>query len=240
MKTEELRLSCSLPLSRMLLGIPRLRWMRLAIAGWHFQVDAVSFVHDHIWDGTSLVLRKAIRRHTRDGDRVLDMGTGHLGLLAVYCARTHNVNVLAVDVNEDFVENARFVAQVSQAPNIEFRQSDWFSNVEGTFDLIFGNVPYVPTDVGLGHQEVHAYPEIWNGGDDGLEPARIILANAAHFLKPKGLLLLGINTAYVPRIATLGLVEASHDLELCDIIESWISSSEVYVVGHKAQSCGHC
>ncbi len=238
MKTEELRLW--LPLSRLVLGIPRMRWLRLALAGWHFQVDAVSFVHDHIWDGTSLVLRKAIRRYARDGDRVLDMGTGHLGLLAVFCARTRNVQVVAVDVNEEFVENAQFIAKVSEAPNIEFRQSDWFSNVDGTFDLIFGNVPYVPTDVGLARQQVHAFPEIWDGGEDGLAPARIILENAAHFLEPEGHLLLGINTAYIPRTATLTLVETSHDLELREIIESWISPSEVYVVGHKAESRGHC
>ncbi len=147
MKTAELELWPGV--LRLIEGMFRLRWLRLAMAGWHFQVDAVSLVHDHIWDGTSFVLRKGIRRYAHDGDRVLDLGTGHLGLLAVYCARTHQVEMVAVDVNKEFVENAMIVAKASFAPPIDFRQSDWFSKVDGTFDLIFGNVPYIPTEHGL-------------------------------------------------------------------------------------------
>jgi methylase of polypeptide subunit release factors len=214
-------------------GIPRLRWLRLALAGWHFQVDAVSFVHDHIWDGTSLVLRKGIRRYTGDGQRVLDMGTGHLGLLAVYCARTHNASVVAVDVNQEFVENARFVAAVSEAPTIDFRQSDWFSNVDGKFDVIFSNCPYIPTEFGCRGHDPDEHPEIWDGGRDGLVHVRVILANVSRFLKPEGLLLLGIDTFYVPRPTTLDLLESSPDLELRRIVKSWISTSEVYVIGFK-------
>ena len=45
--------------------------------------------------------------------------------------------MVAVDVNEEYVENAQLIAAASYAPAIEFRQSDWFSNVDGVFDLIF-------------------------------------------------------------------------------------------------------
>jgi hypothetical protein len=233
MRTGELHLE--LGVSGLLHGMLRLRWLRLALAGWHFQVDAVSVVHDHIWDGTSMVLRKGIRCYARDGQRVLDLGTGHLGLLAVYCARTFNVNIVAVDVNGDFVENARVVAAASDVPEIEFRRSDWFANVDGAFDLIFSNCPYIPTDIGLAYQHLRPYPEIWDGGHDGLEHARAIIAGVAPFLRPEGLLLLGIDAAYVPRTVTLALIEACHDLELVDIITSWISASEVYVIGLKAR-----
>jgi methylase of polypeptide subunit release factors len=215
------------------------RGMRLAVAGWHFGVDAVSILHDHIWDGTSLVLRKGIRRYSCDGQRVLDLGTGHVGLLAIYCALTHRVKLLAVDVSEEFVENARLVAAASQASIIEFRQSDWFSNVDGTFDLIFANVPYVPTDVGNTFQQTHEYPEIWDGGSDGLEHERRVISNVAHFLNHDGLLLLGIDTFFVPRAVTLALVKASPDLELREIIQSWVSRCEVYVIGLK-EHCGLC
>lgn len=234
MKTAELNLWPTL--LRPFSGLPRLRWLRLALAGLHFHVDAVSLIHDHIWDGTSLVLRRAIRRYVHDGDRVLDLGTGHIGLLAVYCACTHCVNIVAVDVNGDFVENARIVAQASGAPTIDFRESDWFSNVDGAFDVIFGNVPYIPTDVGGASQHSHEHPEIWDGGSDGLEHARAIIDNVGNFLMPKGILLLGIDADYVPRMATQGLLEASHDLKLRRILKSWISQSEVYVIGHKLQS----
>ena len=218
-------------------GMLSLRWFRLALAGWHFQVDALSLVHDHILDATSLVLRKGIRRYAHDGQRVLDLGTGHLGLLAVYCARTHNVNMVAVDVNEEFVENAQLIATASYAPAIDFRQSDWFSNVDGVFDLIFSNCPYIPTEVGSSVQHLQPHPEIWDGGHDGLAHVRAIIVNVAKFMRPEGLLLLGIDTDYVERMVTLALIEQSGDLELRRIVESWISSSEVYVIGLRAHGC---
>ncbi|MFA6222260.1 MAG: class I SAM-dependent methyltransferase [Desulfomonilaceae bacterium] len=214
-------------------GLPRLRWIRLALAGVHFQVDAVSFVHDHIFDSTSLLLRKGIRKYSQDGQRVLDLGTGHLGLLAVYCARSCGAQVLAVDVNEEFLENARIVARASAAEGIEFRRSDWFANVDGQFDLMFGNVPYVPADVGFDGAHSHDHPEIWNGGTDGLDSARVILKNAANFLSSNGKLLLGIDAYYVPRLLTIQLINDSTGLELKEIMRSWISKSEVYVIGHK-------
>jgi methylase of polypeptide subunit release factors len=234
MRTAELYLWHSL--LRPLCSIPRLRCLRLAVAGLHFQVDAISLVHDHIWDCTSLVLHKAIRRYLRDDYRVLDLGTGHIGLLAVYCSRIRKVEVLAVDVNQEFIENARIVAEASGASTIEFRQSDWFSNVDGEFDLIFGNVPYIPTEVGAASHHSHQHPEIWDGGYDGLEHARAILDNVGHFLLPNGALLLGIDADYIPRLATLNLVEESHDLELCEVLKSCISKSEVYVIVHKCQT----
>ncbi len=234
MKTAELDLWLSFwkPLS----GMYRLRWLRLAVAGLHFQVDAVSFVHDHIFDSTGLLLRKAIRRYTQDGQQVLDLGTGHLGLLAIYCARTHNLRVIAVDVNEEFLENARIVAEASNASGIEFRKSDWFSNLDSMFDVIFSNAPYVPTDIGALSHYSHYHPEIWDGGNDGLDCERVILNNAGHFLTPEGVLLMGIDTDFVPRAATINLVQDTEDLELKNIIKSWISKSEVYVIGHRP----HC
>jgi methylase of polypeptide subunit release factors len=225
MTTEKLSLWLSL--------VEVTRGMRLAVAGWHFGVDAVSILHDHIWDGTSLVLRKAIRRYANDGQRVLDLGTGHLGLLAVYCALTHQVKSVAVDVSSEFIENARLVAVASHASLIDFRQSDWFSNVDGTFDLIFGNVPYIPTKVGKAFKEAREYPEIWDGGGDGLYHERHVIANVARFLNSEGLFLLGIDTFYVPRSTTLTLIKARCDLELREIIRSRISQSEVYVIGLK-------
>jgi release factor glutamine methyltransferase len=214
----------------------RVRWLRLAAAGWHFHVDAISIVHDHVWDGTSLLLRKAIRQHVRDGQRVLDLGTGQIGLLAVYCARSHDVEVVAVDVNEEFVENAKLVAVASEVPGIDFRISDWFSNVDGTFDLIFTNCPYVPSEKGNSMQEFHSHPEIWDGGFDGMAHMRKILSQVEHFLNPHGALLLGVDTTYVPSAAMVDLIAEHPGIDLVHTIRSWFSPSEVYVIQRKM--CG--
>lgn len=213
-----------------LAAIPRLRCLRLAIAGIHFKVDAISLVHDHIWDNTSLVLHRALRRYLRDGDFVLDLGTGHIGLLAIYCSKIRQVKVLAIDVNPEFIENARVVASASQAREIEFRQSDWFSSVDGHFDMIFGNVPYIPTQIGETQIYSHDHPEIWDGGVDGLNAARTVIREAPEYLNDHGLLLLGLDTGFVSDLSMTQIIETSRDLELQAIIRSWISSSEVFVI----------
>lgn len=225
--------NCGNSFLKALAAIPRLRCLRLAIAGIHFKVDAVSLVHDHIWDNTSLVLHKALRRFLKDGDYVLDLGTGHIGLLAIYCAKIRQVRVMAIDVNPEFIENARIVAHASQAQGIEFSQSDWFSNVEGHFDLIFGNVPYIPTDVCDSKLYSHDHPEIWDGGFDGLNPARNVVRCVPEYLTDHGVLLLGLDTGFVSDLSFKKLIQDSKDLEIQNVIKSWISSSEVFVIRPK-------
>jgi hypothetical protein len=46
---------------------------------------------------------------------------------------------------------------------------------------------------------------------------------------------LGIDTFYIPRDATLALIKVAADLELREIISSWISRSEVYVIGPRSE-----
>ncbi|MBI5568799.1 MAG: class I SAM-dependent methyltransferase [Desulfomonile tiedjei] len=211
-------------------------WLKLVLAGCHFHCDVVCYVHNHIFDDTSLILRKGIRHYARQGDRVLDLGTGHVGLLAVYCARAHGAQVVAVDVNQEFLENARLVARASQVPDIDFVQSDWFSRVEGTFDLIVGNIPYVPSDRRQFLRHVNDYPEVWDGGSGGTTQVRKVLTDVHRFLRPSGLFLMGLNVDCVPRDTILGLIDSSEHIELQTTLKSLISRSEVYVIAASNQA----
>jgi release factor glutamine methyltransferase len=201
-----------------------------AVTRWLFHAKVVSRVHQDLWDATTIVLRTAIPRYVQDGQRVLDLGTGHIGVLAVYCASFGGVKITAVDINERFIENAVRVAAASAVDHIEFCRSNWFSGVSGQYDLIFSNIPYVPTSRGEGRQGVTEFREVWDGGTDGLSHARTILNQAAGFLTPRGRMLLGINALYVPRSATLALIEEVRGLELEDIVRSRWSPAEVYVI----------
>ena len=83
----------------------------------------------------------AIVAELRDGDRVLDMGTGSgsLGILAAGKAS----RVLAVDLNPYAVGTARANAALNGvADRVEVRRSDIFSAVDGTFDMIIFNPPF--------------------------------------------------------------------------------------------------
>jgi methylase of polypeptide subunit release factors len=200
------------------------------VAKWLFHANVVNRSHDDLWDATTVVLRKALLKFVHDGQRVLDLGTGHIGVLAIFCASIRQVDVTAVDVNKSFLENAAQVAAASAVPPIRFLQSDWFSNVEGPFDVIFGNIPYIPTAARTHLDDVTTFTEVWDGGRDGLAHAVRILSDCRSFLSDGGRLLLGINTLYVPRSATLALIRETPGLRVVNIVTSRLSPSDVYVI----------
>jgi release factor glutamine methyltransferase len=77
----------------------------------------------------------------RTTDRVLDMGTG-CGIGAILAA-SRSSDVLAVDINPRAVEAAESNAKLNGvAGRIQFKLSDIFDAVEGSFDLIIFDPPY--------------------------------------------------------------------------------------------------
>ncbi len=76
----------------------------------------------------------------RKGQRVLEMGTG-TGIIALHCAKAGCL-VKGADISIDAVENARQNAAINTL-NLDLVHSDLFEKVEGTFDVIIFNPPYL-------------------------------------------------------------------------------------------------
>jgi release factor glutamine methyltransferase len=90
---------------------------------------------------TSHLLGEAVLSEAREGNRVLDMGTG-CGVNAILAA-TRGAQVVAVDVNPRAIEAARANAERNgAAERVEVRYSDVFSEVDGAFDLIVFDPPF--------------------------------------------------------------------------------------------------
>ena len=88
----------------------------------------------------SLMLEKYI--HLAKG-KVLEIGTGS-GALANSAAKNPNVeSILAVDVDEESIEHCD---SYYQNKKLTFIVSDMFENVQGKFDTIIFNPPYLPQD----------------------------------------------------------------------------------------------
>lgn len=83
----------------------------------------------------SFLLQKYVRRFARG--RVLDMGAGS-GIQAL-AALEKTSDVLAVDISEDAVRLLR-------GKGVNAKVSNLFSKVDGKFDLIVFNPPYLPPD----------------------------------------------------------------------------------------------
>ena len=80
-----------------------------------------------------------MKKEVKDKDEVLDVGTGS-GILAAEAAKVAR-RVDAVDIDHDAIIECKRLY-----PSINFRTSDLFMDVDGSYDLIIFNPPYLPLD----------------------------------------------------------------------------------------------
>ena len=131
--------------------------------------------------------------------KVLELGTGS-GVIAVTLACAwKEVQVTAVDISEDALLLAQINAEKFNVENkIQFLKSDWFENVEGIFDMIISNPPYIGwVEQDKISAEVKKYdPEIaLFAGYDGFDAYKKIIPSLSKFLNKDGLVVLEIGAS---------------------------------------------
>ena len=121
--------------------------------------------------------------------RVVDLGTGSGAIALALQSQRTDARVLAVDASADALAVARANAERLGLP-VQFHQADWLAGVEGPFDAIVSNPPYIPSAdphlAALTHEPLQALAS----GADGLDDIRTIVAQAPTHLRPGGWLLL--------------------------------------------------
>ena len=76
--------------------------------------------------------------------RILDVGTGSGVIALSLAAEFPAAEILAVDISDDALALARQNAgSLNLADRVRFLESNFLENVEGTFDLIVANLPYI-------------------------------------------------------------------------------------------------
>ena len=124
----------------------------------------------------------------RDGMRVLDVGCGS-GVLGLTIAAEQPLAVVVMaDISADALDLARENAARLGLDRVAFVQSDLFEAVEGEYDLIIANLPYVPlAEKETLSREVRHDPEAaLFGGEDGMDIIRRFVPDAARRLRPGG------------------------------------------------------
>jgi release factor glutamine methyltransferase len=127
--------------------------------------------------------------------RIVDVGTGS-GVIALSLAmKFPEAEILAVDISDDALalaqENA---ARLKVAARIGFLKSNLLENVEGTFDLIVANLPYISTRDRhtLSREVLHDPAVALFASARGDELVRALIAQAPSRLRPGGMLALEI------------------------------------------------
>jgi release factor glutamine methyltransferase len=89
--------------------------------------------------------------YCREGDRVLDLGCGS-GVGTVFCAPKAR-EVTAVDISLAAVRNTEENCRLYGLKNVEVMRSDMFSRVNGKYDLILANAPYIEDQFDVDEQQ---------------------------------------------------------------------------------------
>ena len=122
------------------------------------------------------------------GAKVIDLGTGS-GAIAIALAKERaDLKITATDTSEE----ALIVAAENSVANdaeVEFVHSDWFANIDGPFDVIVSNPPYIAE----GDPHLPSLSKEPSGalisGPDGMHDLTLIVKGAHQHLTPRGLVL---------------------------------------------------
>lgn len=138
---------------------------------------------------TEILVEEVLKRVENDFT-VLDMCTGSGCIIVSLKHNKPTINAFASDISDQALLVAKENARSNQA-DVTFIQSDMFDKIQGQFDIIVSNPPYIPTQVVQGLMEEvkdHEPMLALDGKEDGLFFYREIVKKSKTYLKPNGFL----------------------------------------------------
>ena len=140
---------------------------------------------------------------------VLDVGTGTGAIALAIASERSTTRVVATDISSDALALAAQNA-ATLGFDIDFRRSDLFAELDGIFDLIVSNPPYIAIGATVDAEVGHEPQAALFAGDDGLDVIRRLVADAPAHLPPGGWLVLEHGFDQAPAVRSL-LVDAGFD-----------------------------
>lgn len=160
---------------------------------------------------TETLVEVALERTARvnlDGD-LLDLCTGSGCVAVAFSRRRPTWRVVGVDISEDAVDVARDNAErVGAVPGVSFVVGDLDGPLPSAarFDLVTANPPYIPSaEIETLDADVRDFePRIaLDGGADGLDVVRRVVAVAAQRLRPAGIAAFEVGAGQAPAVQAL-------------------------------------
>lgn len=158
--------------------------------------------------------------------RVLDLGTGTGCLLLSVLSELPEATGVGTDIAETAVaaaaENA---ARLGLSRRTSFRHSDWDADIDGQFELILSNPPYIPSsEIGGLEPEVSLWEPraALDGGADGLDAYRRLAPAIGGRLAPGGAAFLEVGAGQEKPVETImaaeGLARFARKVDLSGIV----------------------
>lgn len=132
-------------------------------------------------------LLKYIDKYFNKKIKILDIGTGS-GVIAITLAKKINCEVTATDISSKALEVAIENAKINKV-NVKFYQSDLYTNITDTFDVIVSNPPYIAFDEKIDDLVKNNEPHIaLFAKEEGLYFYKEILKQAPNYLNKKNII----------------------------------------------------
>lgn len=163
------------------------------------------------------ILVEEVMRYLHDGMRILDMCTGSGCILLSLLQYSNDCEGVGSDISEAALAVARTNAEHLKK-DAAFVQSDLFENIEGKYDVIVSNPPYIPTKViETLEAEVRDYDPMnaLDGKEDGLHFYRRIVDKAGEYLYPGGMLFFEIGHDQAEAVKSLMMEAGYVDVSVC-------------------------
>lgn len=159
-------------------------------------------------DSETLIL--AAKEHcTAPPQTILDLGTGTGALLLAALVEFPAAFGVGVDLSQGA---ARLAARNARAHGLHARSAflcgAWAAALEGRFDLVLSNPPYIATDdiAGLMPEVARFEPaSALDGGADGLDCYRTLMHVLPHVLAPGGVAILELGAGQAEAVTELGI-----------------------------------
>lgn len=147
--------------------------------------------------------KEYIKKYFKDNLNICDIGTGS-GAIAITLKKLFpNSSITAVDISKEALEVAKENAKTLEA-DINFIEGNMLDNLEGKYDVLISNPPYLTKDDEIEAQVIKNEPHLaLFADDDGLKFYKEILSNAKKVLNNRNLIAFEIGDKQKQRIFEL-------------------------------------
>lgn len=164
-----------------------------------------------------VVLDRVKARASDAAMTLADIGTGSGAIAVVLARELSGARIIATDVSEDALAVARDnIARHGVGDRVTAMAGDLLEPLTEPVDVIVANLPYIPSaDIDALAPEVRCEPRLaLDGGADGLDLIRRLIATAADKLLPGGFIALEHGADQAEKLAAL--IAATDSLSLTD------------------------
>lgn len=153
---------------------------------------------------TEILVEEAMKA-VKEGARILDVCTGSGCIIISLLKLVPGIRGTACDLSGEALQVAAENAR-RQEVDVDFRQGDLLEPIEGRFDVIVSNPPYIPTgEIETLMEEVRLFEPVTalDGREDGLYFYRRLAAESPEYLKAGGWLMVEIGCGQGVQVAEL-------------------------------------